>query len=91
VTHDVGEQLPLRILAEEPRLDVDSRKAVAVRREAGDFLIGKSGAYRQALEALALLQQLEAAPIAGANLDDLRQIVDSGVEVATLPGVISSV
>ena len=67
VADHVREQLALRVLAEQPRVDLHAGEAVAVRGEARDLLVGEARADRQAADALALLQQpLEAPPVARA-------------------------
>ena len=67
VAHHVREQLALRVLAEQPRVDLHAGEAVADRREARDLLVGEARAHRQAADALALLEQpLEAPPVARA-------------------------
>ena len=65
VADHVREELALRVLAEQPRVDLDAGEAVAVGGEARDLLVGEPRADRQAVDALALLQQpLEAPPVA---------------------------
>jgi hypothetical protein len=48
----------VRILAEQPRLDLDAGEAVALGDEARHLLVGQAGADRQRLEVLALVHQL---------------------------------
>src|SRR5205814_4252616 len=78
VRRDVGE----RILAEESRLDLHTRKTVAMHGETSDFLIGQSCAERQALEVPRLLEQLaETLAIPRLHVDDFRQRLDRFVEI----------
>src|SRR4030095_14246938 len=85
VAYDVGKELGVRVLAKQTRVDIDPGKAVAIRRKAGDFLLGKSGAYRQALEVLAFLEQFfETAPVAGRNVDDRGELIDELLQVTRL-------
>ena len=85
VADQVAADLAERIAAKEPRLDVDPLEAEALRGEAGDFLVAELGADRQRLEILVLVHQpLEAATVARLDVDDLRDAVDRGVEVAAL-------
>jgi len=75
--HDVGEMFALGILPEQPRLHVNARETIAVRSEARDLLVAEPGADRQAVEALALIDELREAPaVARRNLHDLREFVD---------------
>ena len=72
VADQVAADLAERIAAEEPRLDLDAVEAKALRREAGDLLVGEAGPDRQRLDAAAFLEQaLEALPVARLDLDDL--------------------
>ena len=71
-----------RILAEEPRLDLDPRETITVDREARDFLVGEPRAQRQALEEFGLVQQsLETLAVARLHINDGRQLVDHGIEI----------
>ncbi len=71
-----------RILAEQPRLDLDAREPVAVHGKARDLLVGQARAQRQALEVLGFLEQLaEALAVARLHVDDLGQRVDRRVEI----------
>src|SRR6185437_582845 len=82
VADHMRRDLTERILAEEPRLDVDAWKAIAIDREARDLLVGQLGADRQALEVLRFLEQLlEPLAVARLDADDLRQLVDRRVEI----------
>jgi hypothetical protein len=85
VADHVREKLALRIRAEKAGAHVDAGEAIAVRREARDLLVRKAGPDRQALEALAVLEQLlEAAAIARSDLDERRELVDRAVEILDL-------
>ena len=85
VAHDVRGHLAVRILPEQPRLDVHAGEAIAVHREARDLLVGEPRAQRQALEVLRFLEQLaEAAAVARLHVDDRREFVDRRVEVLDL-------
>src|SRR5688572_2650039 len=78
----VREEIALRILAEQSRLHVDAREAVAIDGEARDLFVGEPRADRQAVEALAFLQQFPESPtVLRGDLHDLRQIFDDGIEV----------
>ena len=57
VADQVAADLAERIVAEQPRLDLDAGEAEALRGEARDLLVGEPGADRQRLEALALVEQ----------------------------------
>ena len=82
VADDVRGHFAERIMAEQSRLDFDPGEAVAVNREARDFLVGEPRAQREALEVLRLLEQaLEALAVARLNLDDLGELVDGFIEV----------
>ena len=73
VAQQVAADLAQRVVAEQPRLDVDAGEAEALRREARHLLVAELGADRQRLEALALFQQaLEAAAVARRDLDHAR-------------------
>ena len=74
VADQVAADLAERIVAEQPRLDLDAVEAEALRGEARHLLVGELGADRQRLEALALVEQaLEALAVARLDLDDLRR------------------
>jgi hypothetical protein len=63
---------PCGILAEQTRLDLDARERGSGWRKARHFLLGQPGADRQALEVLALLEQLaEALAVLGLDFDQL--------------------
>ena len=82
VADRVRGDLAVRVLAEEPRLDLDAGKAVAVDGEARDLLVGQPRAQRQALEVLRFLEQLaEALAVARLDVDDLGERVDRRVEI----------
>ena len=88
VADDVRGDLAVRILAEEPRLDLDAGEAVAVHREARDFLVGQTRAQRQAFEILRFLEQLpEALAVARLHVDDFRERVDRLVEILHARGL----
>ena len=60
-----------RILPEQPRLDLDARKPIAIHGEACDFLVGKPCTQGQALEILRFLEQpLESFAVARLDVDD---------------------
>ncbi len=82
VADDVRCELAVRVLPEEPGLDLDARKTVPVDREARDLVIGEARAQRQALEALRLVHELlEPLPVARLDFDNLRQRIDRLVEI----------
>jgi len=88
----VREQLALRVLAEQPRIDLDARKAITAGGEAGDLLVRESAADRQAPGALALLEQpLEAAPVARRDLDNGGELVYEPLEILDPARLISRV
>ena len=93
VADDVRGDFAERILAEQPRLDLDAGKAIAIDGEARDLVVGQPRAQRQALEILRFLEQLaEALAVARLDVDDARRaasIVSS--RFLTRDGVISSV
>ena len=75
---DIG----VRVLAEQPRLDLDAGKRVAMNGEPRDLLVGKARTERQALEIPRFLHQLaESLAIAVADIDDLRERVDRLVQI----------
>jgi hypothetical protein len=85
IAEQVRGELALRVLAEQTRLDIHAGKAIAMRDEAGDLFIRKTGADRQGLEVLAFLQQLlEALAITRLDVDYFGELVDGGVEVGHL-------
>jgi hypothetical protein len=87
VADRVRRELPLRIGAEDARLDLEAREAEAVHREARDLLFGQPCPDRQALEVLAFFLQLaEAAAVAGRHVDHLRELVDGALDVAHAAG-----
>ena len=87
VADHVRKQFALGVLTEQARLDLNPRKAIAMHREARNFLVRKARAYGQALEALALFEQLaEAAAVARRYLDDFAQAVYRGVHIPRLAG-----
>ena len=50
--------------------------------KAGNFLVGKAGADRQAFEGLALFEQLaETASVLGQDLDQRTELLDRGIEI----------
>ena len=82
IADDVRCELAVRVLPEEPRLDLDARKTVPVDGEARDLVVGEARAHRQALEALRLVHELlEALPVARLDFDDLRQRIDRLLEI----------
>src|SRR6185295_13714953 len=82
VADHVRRELRIRVLAEEPRLDLHAREAVAIDGEARDFVVGKARAYRQALEALRFVHELLEAPaVARLNVDDLGQRIDRLLQI----------
>ena len=80
VAHEVARELAVRIVAEQPRLDLHAREAEALRDEARHLLVGELGADRHRLEALALGGQArEALAVARRHLDHLGDLVDRGL------------
>ena len=68
IADHVRRRRPERILAEQARAHFDARKAIALRGEARDFLVGQARADRQALEILRVFEQLLEAPaVAGVD------------------------
>ena len=85
VAHRVRGDVAVGVRAEEPRLDLEAREAVAIHGEFRDLLLGEARADGQALEVLAfLLQPLEAPAVARAHLDHLGKLVDRRLDVAHL-------
>ena len=85
VAEQVAADLAERIVAKQPRLHVDARKAEALCGEAGNLLVGQLGADRQRLEVLALVHQpLEALAVARLDVDDVTQALDGGLQVVDL-------
>ncbi len=93
VADHVGETGAEGILAELARLHLHPGEAVAVHREAGGLLLGEHVADGDALEVLALRQQLpEAFAVASLDDDDFGQPVDGFLQFRRpCEGVISSV
>ena len=58
VADDVRRDFAVRVLAEQPRLDLHAGKAVAIDGEARDLVVGEPRAQRQALEILRLVEEL---------------------------------
>ena len=82
VADHMRRNLGVRVLAEQPRLDLHAGKRVAMHGEARDLFVGQARAKRQALEVLRLLHQLsEPLAIAVADVDDLRERVDRLVQI----------
>ncbi len=74
-------ELAVGVLPEEPGLDLDARKTVAIHREARHLVVGEARAQRKALEALRLVHELlEPPPVARLDFDDLRQRIDRLLE-----------
>ena len=85
VADDMRKEFALRIMAEQPRLDFHTRKAVTARGETRDLFSRQARAQRQAFKTLALFKQLlEAAPVTRRDLDDFGKIVDGGFHVTHL-------
>ena len=82
----VRADLAERVVAEQPRLDLDAREAVAVDGEARDLLVGEARADRQALEVAASPRSslLEARAVARLDVDELGELVDGALDVAHL-------
>jgi hypothetical protein len=73
VRADVAE----RVLAEQPRLDLDAVVAEAVGGELGDILVAEAGTDRQRLGIARLDREpLEAGAVARRDLDQLGELVD---------------
>ena len=74
-----------RILAEQARLDLDTREQIAIGSKACDLLFGQARTNRQAFEGLAFLEQsTEALAVFRQDLDHPAQTVDRGIEVVDL-------
>ena len=83
VTDHVSGALAKRILTEQTGLNVDPRKAIALRREYGDFFIAQAGADRHAFKVLRLIEQLaETAPVLGLNLDQGTELIHEIIKTA---------
>jgi hypothetical protein len=81
VAQQVAARLAQRVVAEQPRLDLDAREAEALRGETRHFLVGQPGADGQRIGTLELFAQaLEAAPVARADLDQIGQLFDQGIQ-----------
>ena len=82
VADEVRRGFAVRILPEQPRLDLDAWKPVAIHGEACDFLVGKPCTQGQALEILRVLEQpLESFAVARLDVDDPCELVDHRVEI----------
>ena len=87
VADDMAGRVLHGIGAEQPRLDVHAREAVALRGKARDLVIGQARADGQGVEAAGVIHQaLELAPVARRDLDDLGQAVDGLFKVARARG-----
>ena len=83
VANHVGCGLAQRVLAEQTSLDINAGEAIALRGKARDFFISEAGANRQALEGLGFFEQAtEALAVARLDVDQLRELVDHGVDRA---------
>src|SRR6185295_232696 len=81
VAEDVRADLAVRILAEQPRLQLHALVAEAVGGEAGRLLVGEPAADRQALGVTRLGEQLaEARAIARLDVDQLGELVDRSLQ-----------
>src|SRR5262249_28109326 len=88
VADRVRGHFPVRILAEEARLDLDARETGAVHREARELVVGQPGAQREALEVLRLFEQLpEALAVARLDIDDLGERIDRLLEILHARGL----
>lgn len=71
-----------RVLAEEPSLDLDTGKAIAIGGKAGDIFVVQPRPDRQTLEGLAFFHQFaEAATVFRQDLDNGAQAIDGGLEI----------
>ena len=77
VADDVRADVAERVLAEQPRLDLDAFVAEAVGGELGHLLVGQPRADRQALGLrVSTVEPLEARAVARRDLDQLGELVD---------------
>src|SRR5262249_39845593 len=82
MAHHVREQLALRVLPEQARVDFDAGKPVAVGRKARDLLVGEPRADGKTAYALVFFEQpLETSPVPQTDLHDGRKLVDRALEV----------
>jgi hypothetical protein len=87
VAEHVRGELALRVVAEQARLDLHARKAIALRREARHFFVAQARADRNGVEAARVFAQaLEAAAVARRHLEHLGQAVDGFLDVVHLRG-----
>ncbi|MNS65936.1 hypothetical protein D3C72_991280 [compost metagenome] len=87
VADDVRTHLAHRVVAEQARLHIHAREAVALGGELGHLLVRQARADRQRIEVARILAQaLEAAPVARRDVDDLGQRIDGLVDVCHLVG-----
>ena len=81
VANHMAGQLAIRIVAKQARLDLHARKAKALRGKTRHLGIGQAVANGQGLEVFGLAHQLlETAPVARADLYQLGQGVDGGLQ-----------
>ena len=77
----------VRVVAKQPRLDVNPRKTVTLGRKPGDFFITEPVANRPRFKAFGFLPQFfETAPIPRRDFNQLRQLVDGLGQVGHFGG-----
>ena len=70
-------QVTVGVIAKQPGLDLDTRKAKALRRKLGHFFVTQTGTDRQGLKTTRFLHQfLEAATVSRLNVHYLGQCVN---------------
>ncbi len=85
VADHMRSKIAVRILAEQARLDLHAREAVAVGGEARHFLVGQARADRQALGVARFgIQLAEPAAVLGLHVHHLAQLLDGALEILYL-------
>ena len=85
IAHDMAGRLFERISSEQPRLDIYARKAIALGRKLGHFLVRQTRANGNGLKAFGVLHQpLELAPVTRCDLDNLAQSVNRLIKIRHL-------
>ena len=82
VANGVGRDFTERVIAEQPRTDLETRKAKTIHRKACNFFVAQPVAQGQRLEILAVFEQpLETPPITWLDIDDIRQRIKCGIQI----------
>ena len=85
IANDVAGRLLHRIGSEQTRLDIHARKAIALRRKLGDFLIRQTRTNGDGLKAFGVIHQpLELAPVTRSDLHDFGQTINRLVQILNL-------